>query len=181
MGSSAGNSTRGGVRPVCVRPGAVVRLDIWTKKRCIGPLLGALWGYFGQGPSQIASHLSEFAGGGHVFAPDQHIVPSRLTVVWQRKAGDFAQAAFGAVAGYGIANFFGTGEPHVNSRVIVVAIPSLKQKRFSALTPLVVAGKELFACLHGLDGLGHHANGNRRWRCTGNQWGALCRLRRLQN
>lgn len=68
----------------------------------------------------------------------------------ENQAGDFAQAAFGAVAGHGVADFFRTGEADVDGWVIIVAITGLEEEGFGALAAFVVAGEVLRAHLHDL-------------------------------
>ncbi len=109
---------------------------------------GCLAVYFAQGVFQIGLHLCKVAGGGDLFAPNEDVIPTCVSVCRQCEAGDFAQAAFGAVARNGIANFFGAREANVDDWIIVVAVSGLKQECFGALAQLVVTREVLRPILH---------------------------------
>jgi len=73
-------------------------------------------------------------------ATDQHIIPTGAAMGGQNAARGLAKAAFGAIAGDGIADFFGAGETDADAKdgaassgFIIAAFARLHHHRFGAL------------------------------------------------
>jgi len=80
------------------------------------------------GAVQVVQQLCKLALGGFFETADKDVVESGLALCWQNGAGDLAQAAFGAVAGHGVADFLGAGVAHADRAVAVGAVIGLQQK-----------------------------------------------------
>ena len=111
---------------------------------------------------QVSAHLGEVAADGRVRATDQHIIPTGPSRSRQDGAGDFPQAAAGAVADDRIADLLGTGETDADQRrvaLLVLPLAGLQEKARGALAARLGRAQEI-----GAFGEYVQTNGNRRWR-----------------
>ena len=125
---------------------------------------------------QIVQQVPEVARCGDFRPADQYVIPACAAFKGQDGAGNFAQAALGAVAGHRVSDLFGAGETDADGGAVVVAVARLQHETFGSLLARPRRGQEIGALGDGLQ-----TNGNRRWRVTGALMGALWCLRRFHN
>ena len=84
--------------------------------------------YFCCSAAEVVEKLGKGQVAGRFRAADKHIVPPGMACLGQNRLGNLAQAAFRAVAGYGVTDLLGTGEPHANRPLSIPTLTGLQYK-----------------------------------------------------